>query len=325
MTSVFTADVTEFSLVPDKYSTSHTGVDAELTVHINFDWQPVIKHWWEGTSIDSYDVSTHTYTTSAGTAPTDTDLLSAFIDNATASIRDTTSFATDGQSAFESAAQQMVHEIGTHSGFYDGTGEDGSGNAIDTQLANVFTAIAAATGDRNVLTIDTNKVNSDLGKYDDGNAGGAAIGQSNVPVSNNGSATGRARVTTFLGELLNAHAFAAVLERLISGANFTIGDTDEERADSDSTSGTHHYQYGFATGSTGDAQIGSDAKLVFPIRITVGESQTEPGVSTSNTHDQEAGDAGTSSITFHLNLSFQKDTTHEHDADLTDGEHDIDA
>ena len=221
MSTVFTADVVEFNFTPEKYAEAVSEVTAELTIAIAHDWQGSINTWW----------------TNAG--PKVQKVADEFIDaqNPQPSL----------SQAREQALQAIVYRIAVDAGYYTGTASSSlttGGQLVAEQFKLAFEAVLGAyttlgnpaVGQSGVLApnelaMDENKIIADMGL--DSN------GVSLVPPGGSGSQVLLdANVqTTILGALLNAGAFRPVLERLIAGGNFAVGDLDNTVLDTPAVAG----------------------------------------------------------------------------------------
>ncbi len=263
MTTVFTADVVKYNLTPEKYAEVVAGVTAEMTIAIECDWQLSLKTWWEA----------------AGAAAV--------------AVKDTWIAAQGPDLDRDDAAnilalQEMVYQIGSDSGYYDGNAS-GDGAYVNLQFKSCLDAVLQATVAQsptpNALAIDAIKVQDDMKRAADSSLLDAA---NKVPSANT--------QTTILGCLLNAHAFASVCDRLIKGGNFKVGSLDN------TSTGDHKFQsHVTADGDNSGDYISDGAKLVFPVKITVADDGMTAGEG-DNT-GQVPGGSG-SMTDFQLNLSF---------------------
>ena len=267
-TTVFTADVVEFNFTPEKYAAALSEVNAELTIAITHDWQDSISTWWQNDG--------------PGLPTTVKEKFIAAQDPAL-NLSDADQMA---------ALQSMLYQIGVDSLYYAGTAAITGGLSVSSQFKAAFEAVIGTYDSPiggipapNELLMDEIKISADMQLDANGTPLDAA---SKVPTTNT--------QTPILGCLLNAHAFGAVVERLIAGGNFVIGPLD-------GTVGTSAHFFQGENGDFTGEYISDGSKLILPVKITVaddGETNGE-GADGENPANTIGG------VTFQLNLSFSKE------------------
>ena len=151
MTTVFTADPVEYTLVPEKGATDAAHVQANINVLINKDWQAAI-------------------TTALQTAAFSADEMKVLVDvNKQHFKQEAGEIKKTGDGTFladDAAAVWLVQKVlyAFASSYWDGSGSDGS-TAVNVQLKNIMESLIAMqdnTATSTLLSIDQSKVDADL-------------------------------------------------------------------------------------------------------------------------------------------------------------------
>ena len=300
--TTFTADVVEFNFYPEKYAEAQSVVTAELTISIVCDWQGAINTWFSsnsdgkmyalsdgevarrgvpGSLINSLQYTS--YVKEDGGAYyicnlsdyIGASLMEAQTTKFSQSESDIT-LSTQVQLADSSypvlerlSLQQILYEICTScyagKSFFEGDACDDGDVSIETQFTESLSALLGATMGNNdsrfnKITIDHTKVRNDLG--------GTNVKFDTIPYTQS--------QTSKLGELINANAFVPIMNRLITGGNFTDTLVDGvDNSDPSSAVSSRRFDSGTATASSGGAvvnHIDDEAALVFPVRILFADS-----------------------------------------------------
>lgn len=184
MTSVFTADVVEYSFLPEKYATAQTLVEAEINVIIRKDWQQIVELWFKSDIGAQYkDLLLDAQNTELrfeGTARVDT------VDNpyswktnevANYGMTEANKNVATANAIDKALAKSLLYAIGGASGFYKGDGvispTIGAKAKVEEGMKNILQALLTAqtSGDQNELIIDQEAVTKDLSAGSGGEEG----------------------------------------------------------------------------------------------------------------------------------------------------------
>lgn len=309
MTTTFTADVVDFSLVPEKFAAAQTMIVAEFNVEVESNWQASIDNWFQASAA----VGTAAYPTS-GAPIANSVLTPAF---ASALIEASTTIFTQSQdqgvleppkkligistavgstqsggisqSTAKDGLKQLVYQICNDAGWFDGTAT-GPTDTVKSSLTSIFNSMlsniagAGADVDR-ALSIDIDKIDNDMKET------GSGVGVSGQEDDDE---------VQDLRQLVNAYAFVPVMNRFIRGGNF--------RNISNGLNATNRrFDSGKSTpvgGVVPVAFIPKDAKLVFPVRIKFADD-AQLLEETSTTTEQQGFRFSTTSGTTDQTVDFQ--------------------
>lgn len=186
MTTVqhFTADVVEYSFLPEKYATAQTLVEAEINVIIRKDWQQIVELWFKsGIGAQYKDLLLDAQNTELrfeGTARVDTaENPYSWKTNEVANygMTEETKDVAKANAIDKALAKTLLYAIGGASGFYKGDGvispTIGAKDKVYEGMTNILQALLTAqTSDaQNELIIDDAAVTKDLSAGSGGEVG----------------------------------------------------------------------------------------------------------------------------------------------------------
>lgn len=295
MTTVFTADPVEYTLVPEKYATDIAHVQANINVLINKDWQTAITTALQTDTIFSademkvlVDVNKQHFEQNAGVIKaTSTDILGG---------------GGGDQTAADAAAVALVQKVlyAVASSYWDGSGSDGS-TTVNVQLKTIMESLITLqdnTANSTLLSIDQAKVDSDL-------ALSSAAASSIHAALEMGAAGASDNKTSTLSQLVTAYNFAPVLNRWIAGGLFHVGTAVDGQPDPEAA---NQATWGFDTGTTaaGDSNFVADqARMVFPVNILVADDSAAELADGTPDQKNTTGGTGGAAMEFNMNIIFQ--------------------
>lgn len=164
-TNSYVAQTVEFDMVPERYAKEVGIVVAEITLNMRKDWQHIIQMWFQSDiGADYKDLlcdAQHTELSFDRTGDESANSPAALNRGAKADQAVSAANANDIDKAL---VQSLLFTIMSVSGYYTGSGSDGTSN-VALQIKNIFNAILSNMGGQSVEA-DESKIKEDLRRFE---------------------------------------------------------------------------------------------------------------------------------------------------------------